>query len=427
MKKNIFVGLHIVAAMATLVSCNQEQPKQYGGGFVPALNTNISCKIRIVGDYKKFEALEAEFHRFRYFYPHVNFSYKRLEDYNNSIGAYLEGNEKPNIFFTYSYMVGNSKYDSVFAHAEDLSTTKIDFNCIREGLLHREADNSVVMVPVFARTFGMLVNNDLFKEENLEVPKTAEEFSAVCQAFLDKNYASPVMGFTKNSSSCLMYTVSYPMFIANLAGTEGAIDLANNKDPSAGEYSRSALETVNQLFTKGYANLEECNKITDNYAQVIFRFFEGDVPMMVCAADTASGTTTREGESAAFSAKPFNYSFAPIPSTSQGGYFIDSPSVQFSVNKDCNDLDMTNEFMRFLINDNELNEMSAVKGLLTPTKVVSFDSLYAPFANIPEEYSFASEALGVKDALASQIREASYKVGTGQLTVDEAVSKYGTF
>ena len=39
----------------------------------------------------------------------------------------------------------------------------------------------------------------------------------------------------------------------------------------------------------------------------------------------------------------------PIPMTDDGGYFIDSPSIEFSVNKDCDDLDMTNEFMRFLV------------------------------------------------------------------------------
>ena len=40
--------------------------------------------------------------------------------------------------------------------------------------------------------------------------------------------------------------------------------------------------------------------------------------------------------------------------TDDSGYFIDSPSVEFSVNKSRDDLDMTNEFMRFLISDEEV-------------------------------------------------------------------------
>ena len=427
MKKLLCVGLNILM-VAALVSCNGNSGPG-GDEFKPILDTNTSCKIRIVGDYKKFEALEAEFHRFRYFYPHVSFSYTELENYKSSIADHLNGSNKPNIFFTYSYMVGNSNYDAVFEHAEDLSDSnlKINFDCIRDGLIHKEADNKIYMVPVFARTYGMLVNNDLFEKEGLEVPTTYEELGSVCESFIEKGYVSPLMGYTAKSSSSLMNTIAYPMFVSSLAGNQEALNLANNLDSNAGPYTREALETVSELITNGYVNLEECDKIKDNYAEVIFRFFEGDVPMMACTADTASGTTTRESSSEAFVNSPFEYSFAPIPTTSEGGYFIDSPSVEFSVNKNCENLDMTNEFIRFLITDKELNEMSTVKGLLTPTKVVSFDSLYAPFASIPEQRIISSEALGIKDALANQIREASFKVGKSQLTVDEAVSRYGSF
>lgn len=428
MKKLYCIGLNLLMMTAMLASCGNNQQNKSDKGFKPALDPNTSCKIRIVGDYKKFEALEAEFHRFRYFYPHVNFSYKQLENYNDSIGDYLNGANKPNIFFTYSSMIGNSKYNDVFAHTEDLNDAKINFDCVREGLLHKEEDGSVYMVPIFARTYGMLVNNDLFEENNLEVPTTYEEFEAVCQAFKENGITSPMMGFTSSSSSCLMNTVAYPMFVATLAGNAEALELANNLDPSAGEYMRTALETVYSLFDDGYVDIDACNAIgTDNYEKVIFRFFDGDVPMMVCTADTASGTTTREATYAPFANSPFNYSFAPIPSTSEGGYFIDSPSVQFSVNKDCDNLDMTNEFMRFLISDKELNEMSAVKGLLTPTKTVAFDSLYSPFSGVPAERTFLSEELGIRDALAKQIREASFKVGKKSMTVEEAIANYGNF
>ncbi|MBR4467336.1 MAG: hypothetical protein IKS34_03445, partial [Clostridia bacterium] len=109
------------------------------------------------------------------------------------------------------------------------------------------------------------------------------------------------------------------------------------------------------------------------------------------------------------------------------GYFIDSPSVEFSVNKDCDDLDMTNEFMRFLVSDKELNDMASVKRLVTSTKDMAFDSVYAPFGRVPAEMTFSPEVLGVKDQLTVQIRVAAFKVGKGELTVDEAVAQYGTF
>jgi multiple sugar transport system substrate-binding protein len=202
--------------------------------------------------------------------------------------------------------------------------------------------------------------------------------------------------------------------------------LANELDPAAGETMRPALEAVEQLIGSGCIDLDACDMIEDNYTQVILRFFEGDVPMMICAGDTVSGTRKRESQSEAFTNAPFDYSFAPIPLTEEGGYFIDSPSVEFSVNKDCDDLDMTNEFMRFLITREELNAMASVKRLVTPTTDLSFDAVYAPFGQVPSERTISPEVLGITDALTVQIRLAAFQVGKGDITVDEAVTMYGS-
>ncbi len=284
-----------------------------------------------------------------------------------------------------------------------------------------------MMVPVFSQTYGMLVNNDLFQKEGLSIPTTWKELLDVCEAFRSKGYASPMMGYSLKSSSCLMYTVAYPLFAATLAENPDALALANDLDPAAGEYMCPALETVEQLIQNGCVDLGACDLIEDNYTKVILRFFEGDVPMMICAGDTVSGTKKRESQSEAFTASPFSYTFAPIPLTENGGNFMDSPSVEFSVNKDCDDLDMTNEFMRFLISKQELNEMASVKRLVTPTTDLSFDSVYAPFGQVPAERTMSPEVLVIKDQLTVQIRVAAFKVGKGELSVDEAVTMYGSF
>jgi multiple sugar transport system substrate-binding protein len=224
-----------------------------------------------------------------------------------------------------------------------------------------------------------------------------------------------------------MYTVAYPMFVATLEENQDALEKANALDPSAGEYMRSALEKVDSLVSSGCIDINECEKIEDNYTQVILRFFEGDVPMMICAGDTVSGTRKRESQSEAFTASPFSYTYYPIPLTDKGGYFIDSPSVEFSVNKDCNDLEMTNEFMRFLISKSELNEMASVKRLITPTTDMSFDTVYAPFGKVSSDRTISPEVLGITDPLTVQIKVAAYRVGKGELSIDDAIAGYGTY
>ena len=423
--KKIFCFALSLFIMISLFSCKDKSSEE----FKPSLDSNTSCKISIVGSYDNFEALEAEFDRFNDYYPNVSLSYVKLDDYNNTLSTVLEGNSKPNIFFSYTWMIGNQKYNSVVNHMEDLSDSnlKLNLDCIRPGLINNDSNGKVLMVPVFSRTYGMLVNDDLFKKEGINIPNNIDELINVCKAFKNKEYQSPMMGYTEKSSSCLMNTIAYPLFIADLAKNKDALTKANDLDPTAGEYMRNSLNVIDNLSKNGCFTLTECDQIKDNYSKVILRFFEGNVPMMVCTADTVSGTKKRESQSDAFKASPFSYSFSPIPLSEKGGYFIDSPSIEFSVNKDCDNLDMTNEFMRFLVSDKELNEMASVKRLVTPTKVMSFDSVYAPFGKIPSERIISPEVLGIKDQLTVQIRIASFKVGRGDLTIDEAIGMYGSF
>ena len=418
MKKLIYVALTGVMA-ASLVACKPQKEKPI-------------YHISIVGDYGNFEALEAEFERFKAIRDDVVLNYESVSKYKDNLATMLEGDEKPNIFFSYTWMVGNDKYNSVFSHAEDLSDPALEMNldCIRPGLLNRK-DNKVLMAPIFSRTYGVLVNENLFEKEGLQIPTTWDGLLEVCAAFREKGYDNPIMGYSKDSSGTFMYNLAYPTFVAELAKDPEAINRANNPDkvagdPVAGEYMRSALNAVDQLIKQNCVNLENCDKIEDNYGKVIIRFFDGDVPMMICGADTPSGTKKREKDSVPFQENPFAYSFHPIPVTEQGGYFIDSPSVQFSVNKDCDNLDVTNEFMRFLLSDAELNNMSSIKRLVAPTKNLSFDSIYAPFGNVPAERTFSPEKLDIQDIISTQIKIASYKVGKGELTIDEAIAAYGT-
>ena len=177
----------------------------------------------------------------------------------------------------------------------------------------------------------------------------------------------------------------------------------------------------------GCADPDACAAIEDNYEAVILRFFEGDVPMMTCSGDTVSGTKKRESRSEAFIANPFTYTFVPVPMSDEGANFLDMPNLQFSVNKDSPDLDMANEFMRFLITTRELNEMAKNKGLMSPTKDLSFNSMYAAFGSVPESRILSPEVIGLTDDAVIQLRQAVYRVGTGEMTIDEAIAGYGTF
>ena len=414
-----------------LAACGAEQQEATTAeeGFQPALDTSASCQISVAGGYDNFEALEAEFDRFNEYYPNVELVFTKVDDFNNMIGTVLNGNDAPDIYVNYSWMYGREQYQSSIDHAVDLADPALglDLDCIRSNIILNTEDGTLPMVPVFSNTYGMLVNNSLFEQEGLSVPATYQELVEVCDAFREKGYENPMMGFSNEETTSVFTLTAYPYFCGTVADDAEAVEQLNAMDPAAGEYMRPALEKLVQFLDDGCVDLDACGEIENNYDAVILRFFEGDVPMMLCSGDTVSGTKKRESRSEAFIENPFTYSFAPVPMSDEGAVFLDMPNLQFSVNKDSPDLDMANEFMRFLVTTPELNEMAQNKGLMSPTKDLSFNSMYAAFGDVPESRILSPEVIGLTDDAVIQLRMAAYNVGTGAMTIDEAVAGYGSF
>ncbi len=436
MKKRLMRPLCLLATLVLvlgLFACGGGESQTTGteGGaqkdeFVPALDTKTACSITVAGSYSNFEALEAAFDDFKEYYPNVDLSYVKLDDYNQTIVTALEGDEAPNVFVSLPWMRDKAEYEGVFAAAENLADESlgIDLNCIREGLLLKDADGSVPMVPVFTTTLGMLVNEDLFEKEGIAIPQTYDELLAVCKAFKEKGYISPLAGYM-NDRMC--YYMTYPDIAYQVSGNSEAIAALNSLKPEAGEYLRPSMERLADFFSHDYFNKEACAEITDDYESLIFRFFEGDIPMMVAQGDIASGTGKREAMSEAFTAHPFKYSLHPLPFSEDSPVFLNLYSLSFSVNKNCNDLDMTNEFMRFLIRPESLDMMAKIKRLGTPCHDLSSDEMYASFGEVDEKHTIYGEALGISDEAVVQMRAMSYKIFMEGLSPDEALANYGSY
>ena len=189
---------------------------------------------------------------------------------------------------------------------------------------------------------------------------------------------------------------------------------------------RPSLERLYEFVNSDCIDLAKCQEeITDEYEAVIMRFFEGDVPMMLATGDVVSGTAKRESKSDAFTANPFKYRFFTAPAGDDGGYFINSISICFSVNNHSQNIDMANEFMRFLISKKELSNMAGLKRLITPVDDFSTDELYSALSDIPADRCFSDKETGLLDPAVRQFRAAIYAVGNGDMTVDEAVAAYG--
>ncbi len=427
--KKILVAAFCLALALCLSGCSsretQEQLKA-PAGFAPALDTKTVGSINVVGHYNNFEALEEEFNRFNQYYPEVKLSYTYLDNYSGILETALNSADAPDIYFVYPSMSGRENGEGVYASAENLAdpALRIGLDCIRESLLYKGQSDSVYSVPVYTTTYGMLVNETIFEKEKLSVPKTYEELLTVCEALKKAGYESPVMSFNQNSF--LLLPLYYPYFCAQLQASPDALREVNAMTPAASDTVRPILEQAEDFMKRGLINVESCNQLENDYNAVIMRFFEGDVPVMLATANTVSGTEKRESQSEAFTAHPFRYSFHPVPSTKDGGYFVNSISMGFAVNKNSKNLAITNEFMRFLVGSEELNRMARAKRMVTPCKDMALDEVYASFGSLSGNRIINLSELELSSAADWQVRKAVWQVCNGRMTVDEAIAAFGT-
>ena len=423
------VSVALAACAASSGSSGSAVPSGQAGeqkGFTPSLDTATKCSLSVAGSYDNFEALEAEFDKFNEYYPDVKLSYTKLDDYNNVVSTALNSEDAPDIYFAFDFMMDSGSHKPVFEHAEDLSDSAlgIDLSCVRPSLLCKDDAGACPMAPIFSSTSGILVNEDLFEKEKISVPTNYEELLAACDAFNKAGYPTPIL--TYNVASAYGNLVGELMY-GDAAKNPKMVEKLNSLDPSAGEYMRPVLEKVNGMKEHGCFNLDVCNELKNGYNALILRFFEGDIPMALCSGDTASGTAKRESQSEAFSAHPFSYALYPFTLSDEGASLLDKPSVQFAVNKEGKNLDMANEFMRFLVNQQELNDIARAKRLLTVTSDLSFDGMYAPFSKIDPSRVISTHEVGLTDGVTIQYRVAAFQVANGEASIDKAIAGYGTY
>ena len=105
---------------------------------------------------------------------------------------------------------------------------------------------------------------------------------------------------------------------------------------------------------------------------------------------------------------------------------MDSTSLLFCVNKNSANLDLTNEFVRFLTSEEQLGIMAQDKRLITSATDYSLDEVYASLADFPKERTISFRDTEILDTAVKQFRAAAYAIANGDMTVDQAVANYGT-
>ena len=141
-----------------------------------------------------------------------------------------------------------------------------------------------------------------------------------------------------------------------------------------------------------------------------------DMPFYVCNAECVSGMKKRESKSETFSANPFEYEFLYAPLGDKGAYAYQQPWYGFSVNKDSEEKEIAVEFLRFMMQEKEIDEMASIKGLPSVAENGT-DERYAGLRDAKNiEASFINDG-SVPDSIRAALEQVCNDFGAGGVSV----------
>ena len=424
MNKKHFLIFNILLALSIsgCNSSNNEEP------FTPKLDKETKCVISVKGHYDNFEALDEQIIKFNSYYPKVEVRYDKVDNYtkDTTLNNLFAGDDAPDIYFVSTGWENDSRYTMLFDHAEDLSNANlgIDTTVIRDALIYKDKNGKIPMLPIFTNTYGMIVNEDLLAKHHLSIPKTYNQLISVCDSLVKLGYTSPVMSYKAS-----LYSLYFPYFLSTINNNKTAIDALNSLKASAGSYIRDALEKTNDFMSHKFIDKDKCTSEIekDNTDSICYRFYKGDVPFIFTEVNRLSGSNKRESKSEEYLANPFKYSFQPVPSSDNSGYYFNTISLSFAVNKDSKNLEMTNEFMRFLIRSQSLNEMSSNKRQISPSKVLGDDKLFNSFKDVLKSNRVLyNSTVGLSNEADTQVRK-TFDAFLNGASIDIAIASYGSY
>ena len=378
MKK--LTALILAAVMLlSLTACGAEKStaaEETAAAFTPALATDTEGTIYFVGSWGNFEALDSVAADFKEYYPNVNIVYIKLDDYRNDLANRFATGEEIDLFMCDWWDVEYPANANIIANAEDLNSAGIDFSNIDAELLSTGlADGAQMMVPLYLMMWGYAVNLDLFKAAGAEVPTDLSGLYTACEKLAAAGCTQPIY---VNSSHYGRTFIGYFMEqTASASDDMAALD--------------ATLARMNEVTGSGYVSFEG-DTLEDSYNAMILRFFEGDVPMMSISTNNFSGTAKREAKSESFTANPFEYTFIPAVLSESGSAYVDQlNSVYVGVYRNSPNLELANEFLRFMLTDEEMLVLQQVKNMPTSNANNGFDSF--PYLQSAQLFNVTAEGM----------------------------------
>lgn len=226
-------------------------------------------------------------------------------------------------------------------------------------------DGKLVAIPQEVVAYGLFVNVDLFKQYNLKLPETPEEFLECCRVFKENGIETPIGAnrwWLENFVFALGYADLY-----NGGNTEAEIAALNSGEAKYSDYLRPGFEFLKELIDCGYIDAEKAI-VSEAIEAEGPDFLAGKTPI-VMAYWGAANTETAYGKT--------DFEMQVIGFPSSLGQMPVMPMTGFGIGVDAEHAEDAMRVLDIITSDEALKVYSETNRVISPSKNVKVDCVDA--------------------------------------------------
>ena len=226
-------------------------------------------------------------------------------------------------------------------------------------------DGKLVAIPQEVVAYGLFINMDLFRQYNLSLPETPEEFLECCRVFKENGIETPV-GANRWWLETFVLAQAYAD-LYNGRNTEAEIAALNSGEAKYSDYMRPGFEFLQTLIDRGYVDAEKA-LVSEAIEGEGADFLAGKTPI-VMAYWGAANTETAYGKT--------DFEMQVIGFPSSRGQMPVMPMTGWAVGAEAEHAEDALRVMNVITSDEALQLFSETNRVISPSKNVKVDCVPA--------------------------------------------------
>lgn len=226
-------------------------------------------------------------------------------------------------------------------------------------------DGKLVAIPQEVVAYGLFVNVDMFRQHDLELPETPEEFLECCRVFKENGIETPV-GANRWWLETFVLAQAYAD-LYNGGNTAAEIAALNSGEKKYSDYMRPGFEFLQEMIDRGYIDAKKAY-MSEAIEGEGADFLAGKTPIVMAYWSAANSET-------AYGNPDFNMLVIGFPSSR--GQMPVMPMTGIAVGIHAEHAEDAMKTLDVMVSDEALQVYAETNKVISPSKNVSVDCIPA--------------------------------------------------